>query len=90
MPATVRVATATGKPTVLEHFSLDGYPFGRHRAETIGQEIRDVLGAKGCAGDDASRSERMRSTGRIPVGTCLATLTMTTTITSKAGGCDPR
>lgn len=31
----------------LEHFSMDGYPFGGHHAHELGEEIREVLGADG-------------------------------------------
>lgn len=38
---------ATAKPAILEHFSMDGYPFGGHHATEITARIRSVLGATG-------------------------------------------
>lgn len=40
-----RGAKATKKK--LGHFSIDGYPFGGHHSESIGQTVREVLGVTG-------------------------------------------
>lgn len=45
-----RCHTAGGKKSkkkILEHMSMDGYPFGGHHAGEAGQVVRKVLGADG-------------------------------------------
>jgi hypothetical protein len=40
--------TAAGKKhsrTALRHLSMDGYPFGGHHAATVGDAVRETLGA---------------------------------------------
>jgi len=34
-------------PEELEHFSMDGYPFGGHHASEVGSVVREALGAAG-------------------------------------------
>jgi hypothetical protein len=46
----VKCHTSSGKKSkkeTLEHFSMDGYPFGGHHAPELGQVIPVVLGATG-------------------------------------------
>jgi mono/diheme cytochrome c family protein len=39
--------TRKAKKKAMPHFSMDGYPFGGHHAEEIGENVREVLGATG-------------------------------------------